>query len=392
MKNKKLITHVTLTPLAGSPIRISDALNKHSRYESRCINLNPLGNGKRTFKEDLVWSLDKEECFIRLSKSDIVCFHHYIDYKSPNNPFKVNFLDFSGPNTKFIFHWHSNPNFISETRKIELDKLLNIKDPQLVVAQFHETYFPNALPVPLIVEKANEVTPTNSKLKPIIFFSPSNDRMAFERRWESKARNQVLAILKKLKRDGVANYILAEDLPFDHCNQLRAESDIVIDDVVTGSFHTSSLEALALGKPTISYLDHRTQLVLSETTGSTDLPIINAKLEYLEEVLLDLCNSSTLRESLGAFSLDWFNTHYSEKKMTEIYARAFEKILAGKETLNPRYKDHKNAKIWLYKNVVDIEWSHRKMKFYGEVSNLAYYYSYKLLKKLKMRLNELLRG
>ena len=391
MKNKKLITHVTLTPLAGSPIRISNALNVHSHFESRCINLNPLGNGKRTFEEDLVWVTDKEECLDVLSKSDIICFHHFINYKSEDNPFKLNFFDFSGNNTKYIFHWHSNPDFISETRGIHVDELLNLKEPQLVVAQFHETYFPNAFPVPLIVKEMRRVTPTNSSV-PIIFFSPSNNRMAFERRWESKARNQVLTILKKLKRKGIANYILAENIPFEKCNELRAKSDIVIDDVVTGSFHTSSLEALALGKPTISYLDHRTQLVLSETTGSTDLPIINAKLEFLEEILLDLCNSSTLRESLGAFSLDWFNTHYSEKKMTDIYARAFDKILTGQKVLNPRYKDHKNAKIWLYKNVVDIEWSHRKKKFYREISNVAYFYSYKLLKKLKMRLNELFRG
>ena len=47
-----ICVHVSYTPLAGSPIRIVNALNKWTDIKARLINLNPNIYGDRVFEED----------------------------------------------------------------------------------------------------------------------------------------------------------------------------------------------------------------------------------------------------------------------------------------------------------------------------------------------------
>jgi hypothetical protein len=355
------VVHITKTPLAGSPIRISDCLNKYSKIESRVINLNPNHYGKRSFKEDLSWFDDKGKAISLIKEADILHFHHYFDYASDENAFGFNFVKSIKKDAKIIMHWHSNPNSIIEFsyNKYTLDDLNNIEYNQMVVAQFHESYYPNAMPVPLIVDTNINCEHVQNE-KPLIFYSPSNSRPSFWERWETKGKPETLRILKKLKRKGLANYMLVENVPFEECMNLRAKADIVIDDLVTGSFHTTSLEALAMGKVTVSYIDSRTQLVLSELVKTSDIPIVNVSIENAYKVLENLCKNKRVRESISKFSRDWLKKYYNEEVMIKHYISAYEDIVKKSVVKNPRYINHREAKLWLYKDVPDLIWKSRK--------------------------------
>ena len=50
-----LIVHISYTPLAGSPIRIVNSINKHTVLKARLLNLDPNNYNKRIFEEDLIW-------------------------------------------------------------------------------------------------------------------------------------------------------------------------------------------------------------------------------------------------------------------------------------------------------------------------------------------------
>ena len=52
------VVHLALTPLAGSPVRIVDALNKHTGVEARLVVRWPDMYGSRTFPGDLEWEGD----------------------------------------------------------------------------------------------------------------------------------------------------------------------------------------------------------------------------------------------------------------------------------------------------------------------------------------------
>ena len=239
-----------------------------------------------------------------------------------------------------------------------LQKISDQNIQQFVVAQFHEPYYPDALPLPLIIETP-KVSLKKQREIPRVCFSPSNKKGAFAERWETKARNEVLYILEKLKERNLIDYFLIEDKDFHECVELKADADIFIDDVVTGSFHTSSLESLALGTPTISYIDSRTQMVLAELTGTQDLPIINSKLEDLEETIVLLAKNPSLRQEIAKFSYSFIQCHYSEELMTKKYDDTFKLILTGQKLGNPRYSSNRQAKLWLYINRPNIEWKRR---------------------------------
>ena len=85
------IIHLALTPLAGSPIRIVNAINTHTKVNARLAVYDSAIYGTRTFEEDLTWEKNREEIIDLIHDSDIIHLHHYINLKE--NPFKVNFKE-----------------------------------------------------------------------------------------------------------------------------------------------------------------------------------------------------------------------------------------------------------------------------------------------------------
>lgn len=375
------VVHISATPLAGAPIRIVNALNKYTNIKARSINLSAGAYGVLTFPEDLIWGVHRNECEAVIRDADILHFHHWFDFASKNNPFKFDFLSAIKPNAKYLMHWHSNPMTIAKLNGVSVSSLVDTDVPQMVVTQFHESYYPNAYPVPSIIEVKDLQPKTSQREKPIVFFSPSNGRNAYEERWETKGKPEVISLLKKLKSKDILDYDLVQKMPFSECMQRRIMGDIVIDDIVTGSFHQTTLEGLAAGKPTLAYLDARTQMVLSQLTGSTDIPIINVRYFEAERVLAALAKDRVLREEIGQFSRDWMLKYYSEDKMIALYCKGYSNLLAGEWRFNERYSVNKYSKLWLYTTVPDLIWETRRqneMKFWNK---LSYFINYKNLKK-----------
>lgn len=367
-----LVVHVSLTPLAGSPIRIVRALNRHTSVAARFVNLAPDAYGARRFPEDLDWRARGDEARAEIARADIVHFHHWFDFASPRNPFGFDFRAALKPGAKPLMHWHSSPRFAARNARVTESELLAVELPQLVMAQYHERYYPHAVPVPLIVEHATSAIAESrsSAQPPHVVFTPSQSLSWHAERWETKGKPEVSRVLERLESRGVLRASIAQELPFDECQRLRASADIVIDDVVTGSFHTTSLESLSLGKPTLCWLDARTRAVLSELAGTSDLPLIDAPLEALETVLLELCADPELRHALGGYAHDWMREHYREETMVAHYVRAYEQLLETGALVRTRDERHASAKEWLHAKLPDRIWDAKRQRFHPHVLRL----------------------
>lgn len=77
---------------------------------------------------------------------------------------------------------------------------------------------------------------------------------------------------------------------------------VALDDIVTGSYHLASLESLAQGLVSLTYLDERTQHVLKDLTGADMLPWVNCRLEELEDVLNRMLLDPGRMDAIGADS------------------------------------------------------------------------------------------
>lgn len=356
--------HFALTPLAGSPIRIVNALNRCKVSISRLVTLDPFRYGTRTFIGDLAWNEDRELVIELLEAAEIVVLHHYFDLKY--NPFEINFGYYLSRGTRVVRQFHTAPKTIAKQYGISLNSIMDDKLPQLVVAQFHERYYPRARLVPLILpirEVPYRPLPAE-RLNYKIFYAPTFRTSAWASRWDTKGYPETMALLRKLSRS-IAGLELdvCMDRPHFECLERRRSSIMAIDEMVTGSFHTSSLESLSQGLPTFAYLDARTSLTLEILTGTQEIPWMNFRLEDAERPLRALLEDRALREEIGARSRTWIEQHYCDDQLILHYKRAFRDLLEAPETFNtPRFDENDLRSLWFVRNACDAEWRLRRSR------------------------------
>lgn len=360
--------HISYTPLAGAPIRLTNALNKHTNIKARLIDFNPNQYGERVFEEDLIWQKNKEECLELIKNADIIHFHHWM--LLDDNNFKINFLKEAKKNCKFVRQFHSQINFITagdeKLKEIIMNETIPYSAlpgnsysafPKTVIPHSPERGFLNAKVVPNIIpinDEEYKPLKTNND-KPVIFYSYTFNNKGFSKRWDTKGYPEVSKLLERFR--DFANIVKITNTPFEQCLKLKRESDIVIDDIVTGSYHLTSLEALSQGKPTAAYLDNRTQFILRELTGAKELPFVNVKLEEAKYVLEELCKDKKLREEIGDYSRKWMEKYYNDKDLVKIYKKTYEDILNGKDISR---EIPNKANKWFYVDMEDLIWKARK--------------------------------
>lgn len=400
-----LAIHITTTPLAGAPIRIVNALNSHTQITARLINLNPLSYGRRTFPEDLNWDKDRNTCLELIKTADILHFHHYFDVESTDNPFGFNFKQNASPKCKFIRHFHSCIDFIAKS-KAQKKAILADKYPKLVIPHYPERYLLKAPIIPNIVPiHDNLFLPAenlgNNKVK--VLFSASMLNSCWTARWNTKGYPEISKKLKKLSNKLNFEYIEAVGISFEECQKLKQQCDIVIGDIITGSYHLTELEALAQGKIVLSFLDNRTQMTLQNLTGAKDIPIVNTRLEELKATLKELIADTNLRREISQMSRTWMEKYYDDKNLIQILNDIYEKLIVGEPIERAGSADFPTAKDFLYCRINDIKWQVNRKRSFNIIKKfnlISRYWIYKIFAALttgslrrkfkeKMRLNRI---
>lgn len=355
------VVFITCTPLAGAPIRIANALNKYTEYKTRVIDLSPNCYGNRTFEEDLVWVEDKEECLQIISQADIIHFHHFFDVESENNPFHVNFKKVN-PKAKIIRHFHSTLDFILKCNPgLSASDIEKDKYPKLVVPHCSERTFLSAVVVPNIIPIHDSILLPlqTSNITPEVFYSVSSPDSISAARWETKGLPEVSYKINSIKKQIAFDFKIVQNMPYKECMKLKQNSNIVIGDVTSGSYHLTDLEALSMGKPTISYLDSRSQFVLQNLLKCDSLPFVNCRLEEIDTPLMELIRNDKLRKEIGDFSRSWIERFYDDKILVKYYVEAYEKLLNGEKISRQDNLEYSVAKRFLYNTLYDMQWENR---------------------------------
>jgi FkbM family methyltransferase len=343
------IVHLALTPLAGAPIRLVRALRAHAGVDARLVNLNPTAYGSRRFDEDIDFQSEPVAARALIEAADIVHLHHWIDLA--HNPFGV---DLRG--RVAIRHLHSQPHWVASHGGGGVAQVLSDPLPQLVVAQFHERFYPRARPVPNLLDGAQidaaRAQPLRTDTRLTLCYQPTFDNSALAARWDTKGRPEAQAMLARLARELPIAVDAACDLPHAEALRRKAGADIVLDEMVTGSYHYAGLEGLALGRPTMGYLDARSVATLAALTGSSDLPWVNCHLNDAPTVLRELAADGGLREELGRAGRAWIERHWNESVLVEHYLAAYRDVLDGRKVLRERAPS-----IYLATRVPDLDWS-----------------------------------
>lgn len=198
--------------------------------------------------------------------------------------------------------------------------------------------YPNVPTLPNLVDINHPLMQPAGKtpLKPYIKigYAPSNRQVsktqhdAFMKnyRYSSKGWFFTKPVLDRLgKMPGVVVEIYF-GVPFEKCMELRKDCDIFIDEVVTGSYHRSTLEAMSHGQVAINNISRETWQVVRGICGAEIAPWVRTGPEDLEHTLLDLIKDKKRTHDIGYRARQWMEDYWDPRTLLQKhYIPAFEK-------------------------------------------------------------------
>ena len=323
------IVHFSRTPLAGAPIRLVQALRQHTNYTVNLVDLKNWG----IFDRDIVYAEDPEYALSLAEQADIIHLHDCLDYDSKSfDP--IDFRKLHQQGKIFIRQFHSPRLAIAKGLGITESELLASSIPSIVIAQYPERYFPNSIVIPNIIpQNSNLYLPQISNSTPAICYSPTKPFSAWDgsedyvKRWATKGTPETVKIIQQVALETNCKVQFLTGKTQAEVMKAKQQATIVVDELVTGSYHLSGLEGLSVGKPVIAYLDSRTIYTLQEISGSTTCPFINVRLEDAHGILVHLLNNLDEAQQIGKASRQWIEKYWSDKLLVRHFVDVYEKLM-----------------------------------------------------------------
>jgi glycosyltransferase involved in cell wall biosynthesis len=154
--------------------------------------------------------------------------------------------------------------------------------------------------------------PPSERERPLIVHAPSSRRR--------KGSEHVIAAVEGLDAD----LELVEGLHHDEAFERYRTADIVVDQLNAGWYGLFAIEAMALGKPVVTYL-HDEAVRRTEAAFGTRVPIVSATAETLRETLRPLVADAARRREVGAASRAYVERVHDLETVTDrllaLYAR-----------------------------------------------------------------------
>jgi hypothetical protein len=155
-------------------------------------------------------------------------------------------------------------------------------------------------------------TPPGDRERPLIVHAPSSRRR--------KGTEHVIAAVEGLDAD----LELVEGLHHDAAFERYRAADLIVDQLNAGWYGVFAIEAMALGKPVVTFL-HDEAVRQTEQAFGTRVPIVSASAETLREALRPLVADAALRRRIGAESRAYVErVHDLEQvadRLLDLYAR-----------------------------------------------------------------------
>lgn len=152
---------------------------------------------------------------------------------------------------------------------------------------------------------------------PLILHAPSHQKV--------KGTKYVLDAVKRLEREGYKFNFELVNLPFEEAKMRYKEADIIIDQLLAGWYGGFAVEAMALGKPVISYIREK-DLSFIPLEMKNDLPIINASPQNIYNKLKRYIENPELLNSIGLRSRSYIEKWHDPDKIVLQLISEYEKI------------------------------------------------------------------
>ncbi len=282
------------TPLAAAPWELYKALKKYTSIDVNLINGKARYADGRTFPYHLLMTSNDGMVLKALEESELWHVHNYL------HPMLI----LHRGKRKVIAQFHSLPRLGNWKSLMKFaDSCYTIKQP------LHEKEY-KLKGLPNIIDP-DEYRPILRKLPLKIAFAPSTRAPIGHP--ASKGYYQVKEILKNVAIKRAVEIIWIEGRPYETNLRLKQRSHILIDDVVTGNWHRTSLEGACFGCVVFNKV--------------MKIPFVYASLKTLEERLLWLIDNPSILKDFQERTRLWILQNWHAIDQIKKYVRVYKDML-----------------------------------------------------------------
>lgn len=222
-------------------------------------------------------------------------------------------------------YYYKEANFLHDLRIklrwISWSKNVSVCATEPEMALIAKDYFDDVrmFRQPVEMERFTFNPPAKDKDVPLLLHVPTNPHI--------KGTDYIVKAVEDLKQKGLKfEFKMVRQLTQDDFFKLMGECDVYIDELRCGAHGMTAVEAMAMGKPTISWI--RDNLVSSYPP---DLPIVNANPDTIRDVLEKLIKDAQLRHDIGvksrAYAEKFHDADVVIEELSQIYVDHIEKNL-----------------------------------------------------------------
>lgn len=156
--------------------------------------------------------------------------------------------------------------------------------------------------------------PDPAKLRPLVVHSPSAP--------VAKGTQYVLRAVEELTGKYSFDFTLIEQTPRMQALRIMSDCDIYVDQLIMGAHGYAAVEAMAFGKPVVSYINPDIGKDYPE-----DLPIVNANPDNITAQLDVLIRDAQLRHEIGRRSRAYAEKYHDDEKITAELLSVYEEVI-----------------------------------------------------------------
>jgi len=311
------IVSYSVTPVAGVAATLSRCINARTHHYSRCVWASGKYVNGIVHRGDIEWPESPAASEAELRTADIVIVHNG---KTDSRHLPL----FANKPVLTMAH-----NYISNVDQ----RFLQQGFLGVVVGQYQATLPEFAswpivpLPVPIWEEEYQPLRKDQDVVT--ICYAPSSKEGTSPRGkshfWHLKGYEATMRILDKLaERYSLRLEVIRErHVSHSEAMSMKRRSHIVIDECVTGSYHTSSLEGLAAGCVVINgvgQLPGVPEMIRECTRRAAWNPFVFANLNTLENVLSSLIRRGPEElDELGSSNRQWIERYWDFARQWEYF-------------------------------------------------------------------------
>lgn len=168
------------------------------------------------------------------------------------------------------------------------------------------------VPLRLDLSRFTPNFPDPGEKSPLIVHAPSKP--------ELKGTSHIVQAINNLAQKYDFRFQLVHGLKQDEAVRIYQEADIIIDQLLAGTYGVFAIEGMALGKPVVCYITDEMKAEFPE-----ELPIISANHETIEKVIESLLLDGECRHEVGVRSRAYAEHYHNHT----VIACVLEKIYRG---------------------------------------------------------------